>query len=558
MFQFAGTCARKPKTLKKLLDITYDVANNNIKSEPNIVKYNKVIEDGIEIIIREIEKLDIKDTYINRWIALKLIDGDNAIINELSNNLSIDFNNNYKLQEKVKEVIKLLEDSNIHKNEFRDKIVSNILFRAEDICNDVCKYEKDDYNERDRKIDKVVTSKIFGIPIMITFLGLIFWITIVGANYPSEILSKIFYFFQEKLYDLFGYINAPKWVSGILIDGMYRTLAWVVSVMLPPMAIFFPLFTFLEDLGFLPRIAFNLDKYFNRCCTSGKQALTMCMGFGCNAAGVIGCRIISTPRERLIAIITNNFVPCNGRFPFLIAIASIFVGGVVKGSGKSIVSTIIVLFTIILGIITTLIISKILSKTVLKGRPSAFTLELPPYRKPQIGKIFIRSILDRTLFVLWRAISVAAPTGIVIWILGNVGINDITLLKYIAEFFDPFAKWMGLDGYILTAFILGIPANEIVLPIILMSYMKVGSLTQIDNINLLGDILIQNGWNMLTAINTMIFTLMHFPCATTLLTIKKETKSIKWTMLSFAIPTCCGIVLCMITTLVYNVINYII
>ena len=439
-------------------------------------------------------------------------------------------------------------------NDNNSEIVSKILKEAEEICSKVCTYDKQDYNERDRKIDKILTSKIFGIPIMLLFLGIIFWLTIEGANYPSQLLSKLFAFIQGQLYKFFEWIHAPSFVTGLLVDGMYQTLAWVVSVMLPPMAIFFPLFTFLEDLGYLPRIAFNLDNCFKKCCASGKQALTMCMGFGCNAAGVVGCRIINSTREKLIAILTNAFVPCNGRFPLLITIATIFIGGLGIGFGASILSTLTVLLVILLGIFMTFIISKILSKTVLKGMPSSFTLELPPYRKPQIGKIIIRSIFDRALFVLGRAISVAAPTGLVIWLFANIGINNISLLEYIANFFEPFARLMGFDGYILTAFILGIPANEIVLPILLMSYLKTNALVSLEDTMQIGTILVQNGWTILTAINVMIFTLLHFPCATTLLTIKKETGSKKWTLLAFALPTVCGVVLCMFTTLIYNVI----
>ena len=325
--------------------------------------------------------------------------------------------------------------------------------------------------------------------------------------------------------------------------------------MLPPMAIFFPLFTILEDLGYLPRIAFNMDGFFKKACCSGKQMITMCMGFGCNACGVTGCRIIDSPRERLIAILTNNFVPCNGRFPFLISIATIFIAGAYSaGNGflSSILSTLAVITVIIFGIFLTLIISKTLSNTILKGMPSSIVLELPPYRKPQFGKILVRSIFDRTLFILGRAISVAAPAGLVIWILANIGINGESLLTLIANFLNPFAKLMGLDGYILTAFILGIPANEIVLPIILMCYLKGGALVKIEDTVQIGQILIQNGWNMLTAMNVMLFTILHFPCATTLLTIKKETGSLKWTGISFLLPTICGILLCMSTTLVYN------
>lgn len=282
--------------------------------------------------------------------------------------------------------------------------------------------------------------------------------------------------------------------------------------------------------------------------------ITMCMGFGCNAAGCVGCRIINSPRERLIAIITNNFVPCNGRFPFLIAVATIFIAGTMNGIGATFISTLAVIFVILLGIFLTLLISKILSKTFLKGMPSSFVLELPPYRKPQFGKVFIRSIFDRTLFVLGRAVSVAAPAGLVIWLFANIGFQDMSLLDIIANFLTPLANLMGLDGYILTAFILGIPANEIVLPIILMCYMGNGSLVNLDDTYQIGQILINNGWTMLTAINVMIFTCLHFPCATTLLTIKKETGSLKWTLLSFIIPTVCGVLICMLTTLIYNLV----
>ena len=334
-------------------------------------------------------------------------------------------------------------------------------------------------------------------------------------------------------------LHVPKLITEVFINGMYKTVTWVVSVMLPPMAIFFPLFTLLEDLGYLPRIAFNLDNFFKKACTSGKQALTICMGFGCNAAGVVGCRIIDSPRERIIAMLTNAFVPCNGRFPLLITLSTIFIGAYFTGITSSVVSTLCVLFIVLIGILLTLVISKILSKTILKGLPSSFILELPPYRKPQIGKILVRSLLDRTLFVLGRAISVAAPVGIVIWIFANISISGSSILYYIATFLDPFAKLMGIDGYILSAFILGIPANEIVLPIILMSYLSSGNLVNMDNTLAIGEILKQNGWNILTGINVMIFTLLHFPCGTTLMSIKKESGSIKWTILAFLLPTIC-------------------
>lgn len=437
-------------------------------------------------------------------------------------------------------------------NEFSSD--EEVVRNAEMIANEVV--DKSCINaNRDRKIDKILTSKIFGLPIMIAMLGFIFWLTIIGANYPSKILSWLFELGQKRLENWFIAWKFPHFVSGLLINGVYQTVTWIISVMLPPMAIFFPLFTLLEDLGVLPRIAFNLDNFFRKAGTCGKQALTMCMGFGCNAAGVIGCRIMRSTRERLIAIVTNCFVPCNGRFPLLITVATIFFAGMFNGIVGSLVSTFIVLGVILLGIVLSLFISKILSCTILKGESSGFILELPPYRKPQIGSILIRSVLDRTIFVLGRAVCSAIPAGIVIWVLANVQIDGTSMISYIACFFDPIAKIMGLDGYILTAFIFGIPANEIVLPILLMMYMKSGYLVDISDSWRIGEILIANGWTILTAINVMIFTLLHFPCMTTLLTIKKETNSSKWVWISFLIPTVCGMIICILTNFIYNILE---
>lgn len=454
------------------------------------------------------------------------------------------------LKEKVEELLK--EESGMEnvREDHEARSAESIVAEAQRIAEDVVKKREATY-ERDKKIDKILTSKKFGIPIMIVLLACIFWITIVGANYPSKFLSWIFSIGKVYLQKFFELCCFPHFLIDLLISGVYQTVTWIISVMLPPMAIFFPLFTLLEDLGVLPRIAFNLDNFFKKAGTSGKQALTMCMGFGCNAAGVVGCRIMRSTRERLIAIITNCFVPCNGRFPFLITIASIFFAGSIGGFKGSIISTFAVLLIIIFGVILSLIVSRILSKTLLKGEASGFILELPPYRKPQIGNILVRSIFDRTLFVLGRAISVAVPAGFAIWILANVQIEGISILTHIACFFDPFAKMMGLDGYILTAFILGMPANEIVLPIILMMYMNAGTLVDMDNTMQIGQILINNGWTLLTAVNVMIFTLLHFPCTTTLMTIKKETGSRKWTAISFMIPTICGIIICCFNNFIF-------
>ena len=558
-----GTIARKKKSLDNLMDTILKVCKKEILPKPNLVKYPIYIENEIEIVSKKLEDFKVIPPKLLRWVSLKILDGEEKILKSIEEHFNISIIDNSALQDIRKMSIdrinlekeKLEENknktSNENKENFKDIIVSSIVTTAEKISNSVCTYGNNNYSARDRKIDKILTSKVFGLPIMILFLGIIFWITIVGANYPSQALFSFFAWLQEKLIIGAEAINLPDWLSSMLISGIYQTLTWIISVMLPPMAIFFPLFTFLEDLGYLPRIAFNTDGFFKKCSCSGKQMITMCMGFGCNSAGVTGCKIINSPREKLIAILTNNFVPCNGRFPFLITIATIFIAGTINGIGASIVSTLAVIFVIILGIFCSLIVSKILSKTILKGMPSSFVLELPPYRKPQFGKILIRSIFDRTLFVLGRAISVAAPAGLVIWLFANIGINGESLLTLVANFLDPFAKILGLDGYILTAFIFGIPANEIVLPIILMCYLGGNSLVNMEDSFSIGQILIQDGWNILTAINVLIFTCLHFPCATTLLTIKKETGSLKWTALSFLLPTICGIVICLFTTFCY-------
>ena len=566
-----GTIAKNKHTLENLKSTIYKVCNNNIKCKPKEIKYNNEIEECVKKLQDKMDEIYKKENIrenrsfentmdaispkLYRWISIKLIDGENKILESIQNNLKLDLKNEL-LENEVKKVKEELRKNNIDDSNFKDKIVSNIMQKAEDVRNEVCTFQNEDYGKKDRKIDKILTSKRFGIPIMILFLGIIFWITIIGANYPSELLFSVFNWLQDKLMHFANYLNWPLWLSDMLINGVYQTLTWIIAVMLPPMAIFFPLFTILEDLGYLPRIAFNMDGFFKKACCSGKQMITMCMGFGCNSCGVTGCRIIDSPRERLIAILTNNFVPCNGRFPFLISIATIFVAGAFAGNNgflSSILSTISVIIIIIFGIVLTLLISRILSKTILKGMPSSMVLELPPYRKPQFGKILVRSIFDRTIFVLGRAISVAAPAGLIIWLFANIGINGQSLLTIIANFLNPFAQLMGLDGYILTAFILGIPANEIVLPIILMCYLKGGTLVNIEDTIQIGQILIQNGWTMLTAMNVMLFTICHFPCATTLLTIKKETGSWKWTAISFVIPTVCGIILCMATNLIYNI-----
>lgn len=420
--------------------------------------------------------------------------------------------------------------------------------QAENIAWDVVKNPLDSGLDLTTRIDKIVTSPFWGKSLMVGLLGLVLWITIVGANYPSELLAQLFFKIEDALTRLFFNLKSPPWLHGLLVLGMYRGLAWVVAVMLPPMAIFFPLFTLLEDFGFLPRLAFNLDALFQKAGAHGKQALTMAMGFGCNAAGVIAARIIDSPRERLVAILTNSLVPCNGRFPMLILMATILAGTLAgPGLGGSLAS-LVVLAAIVLSIIATLLVSKILTSTILKGETSYFMLELPPYRRPQIGKVLTRSFFDRTLAVLYRAVLVAAPCATLIWVLANTTVGGLPLLTLLSQWLNPLGLAMGLDGMILLGFILGFPANEIVIPIILMGYLAKGALLELQGPNAVYSILSLNGWTWLTALNFMVFAIFHWPCATTLLTIKKETRSLKWTFVAAILPTFLGIFLCLLLT----------
>ena len=403
------------------------------------------------------------------------------------------------------------------------------------------RYSNQNYRKREERLDRFLTGRITGGLTMLLLLTAVFWLTMTGANYPSALLYDWLFSFEEILSRIAGALHAPWWLSGVLIDGVYRVTAWIVSVMLPPMAIFFPLFTLLEDSGYLPRVAFNMDSAFNKCRACGKQCLTMAMGLGCNAAGVTGCRIIDSPRERLIAILTNSLVPCNGRFPLLTAMISLFMA---RRAG-SLFSALLLTGFILLSFGMSFFASWLLSHTVLKGVPSFFTLELPPYRRPQAGKVLVRSLLDRTLFVLGRAVTAAAPAGLLIWLLANITIGGTSLLSLLAGFLDPAGRLLGLDGVILMAFLLGFPANEIVLPIILMAYLETGTLVSMEDSASLYSLLTAHGWTVKTAVCMAVFSLFHWPCATTCLTIKKETGSLKWTAVSILLPAAAGCILCM-------------
>ena len=395
---------------------------------------------------------------------------------------------------------------------------------------------------RQRRLDRVLTSRLTGIPLMLLLLGVILWLTVAGANLPSQWLSRGFDWLGSVLAGWLA--GAPEWLSALLVDGVWRVTAWVVSVMLPPMAIFFPLFTLLEDLGYLPRVAFLMDHAFQKARACGKQALTMAMSLGCNACGVTGCRIIDSPRERLIATITASLMPCNGKFPTLIALITIFFVGSRGGIAGSLLGAALLLGALLLGAAATLACSRLLSATVLKGAPSSFTLELPPFRRPRVGQVVVRSLLDRTVFVLGRALAVAAPAGLAIWLLANVEAGSQSLLEWCTGFLDPFARLFGLDGVILMAFLLGWPANEIVIPVMLMAYLSAGTLVEYGDLAALGELLAGQGWTWLTAVCVILFSLFHWPCSTTCLTIRKETGSWKWTVLAAAIPTALGFGLC--------------
>ena len=484
--------ARNHEGFEDVKEAIEEVGNRVSDTQGAAVRYAKDLEQAIAA-VADVMKTRRLNT---RFTALKLLDPevDSTLFYE-------DIENQEETRAEVEKQIARLKDKDLYER-FEDIVVHALHERAREISEECIIFNNASYQNRDMRIDHVVTSKGWGLVWMVVLLSVIFWITISGANVPSEMLSGMFEDLQVWLHQLFASWSMNPYITSFIVDGVVKTCGWVISVMLPPMAIFFPMFTLLEDFGYLPRIAFNLDGFFQKACTCGKQALTMCMGFGCNAVGVSGARIIDSPRERLIAIITNTFVPCNGRFPTL-------------------------------------------SKTLLKGVPSSFTLELPPYRRPQFGKVIVRSIFDRTLFVLGRAVSVAIPAGAIIWLLANIQVQDASLLQHISLFLDPFAHLMGLDGVILLAFLLGFPANEIVVPIMIMAYLANGSMTDIGDLAVLKELFVNNGWTWVTAICTLMFSLVHFPCATTLLTIRKETQSWKWTAVSFLLPTVLGILLCM-------------
>lgn len=515
--------------------------------------YTARYSEPIERAVNELEMVleNVLGSRLNaRFTALRLLEGDGAFLNRIDEFLGLKLREHPAVGAALGRAVTLLEEAGMEPSQVGDALISGIYAASERLCAQ-CVRGPAGYGERQLRIDRLLTRRSTGIPVMILLLAVIFFITIKGANGPSDLLYALFERAGAAMERGLTGLGAPGWLIEMLIFGVWRVLSYVTSVMLPPMAIFFPMFTLLEDLGYLPRVAFDLDAGFRRAGACGKQCLTMAMGFGCNAAGVVGCRIIDSKRERLIAVLTNSLVPCNGRFPILIALITIFlVTG--SGSGSSLLAALALTGFILAGVAATLLASWILSRTILKGQPSSPTLELPPFRVPKVGEVIVRSLFDRTLFVLGRAAAVAAPAGLLIWLAANVPVGGGTILSAVTGALDPVGRFLGLDGVILTAFILGVPANETVVPIMMMAYAASGTFQGVENISALGDLLRQNGWTAVTAVCAALFTILHWPCATTLLTIKKETGSLKWTLLAALLPTLMGVAVCALIAHVFG------
>ena len=547
----AGTSARKKCTLIPLLKELDDLTDSPVLSHYQVT-YCKELETAVSMVEPAVENwmgAHILPFYVtSRFLTLRLLEDDASFLRSFTASCGYDPAQDPAVVKSLQTACSYLNQKGIFKDIIKDRIVSGLVNSAGSITSACVRLPDRNYNETDRKLDRILTGRLAAYPAMAGLLALIFWITLVGANSLSALLSQLLFSFQPVLEKSLMFLRFPAPVRNACIYGIYQVLAWVVSVMLPPMAIFFPLFTLLEDSGYLPRIAYNLDRPFQCCKACGKQALTMAMGFGCNAAGITGCRIIDSPRERLIAMLTNNFIPCNGRLPLFITMILIFLSGNTSGLFSSMISALLLTLFILLGIAMTFFTSYLLSATVLKGVSTSFTLELPPYRKPQIGKVILRSITDRTLFVLGRAAAVAAPAGLLIWIMANIAPANISLLARFNHFLEPLGQLMGMDGVILTAFILGLPANEIVLPVIIMSYTAQGTISNFENMVQLKELLLLHGWNWTTAICVLLFSLMHWPCSTSLITMYKETKSGFWTMICALLPAACGMICCILFT----------
>ena len=546
-----GTTARKKSTLHTLLSTIDRVKDTPSLCHPTLPIYSEAIERAVQHISSVLSGKHIENVKI-RWLSMRLLEGDEALICEAEHFLGSDLLFDSDISSAVCEAQQMLSADGIDTDAYRDGIVGVLVGEAARIATDCVRTGKEAEKRRDERLDRVLTGRFTAYPLMVLFLGFVLFLTIFAANVPSSLLAEWLFALEDCLTTFFLRLGAPAWLHGILVLGMYRTLAWVVSVMLPPMAIFFPLFTLLEDAGYLPRIAYNLDRPFRACRACGKQALTMCMGFGCNAAGVVGCRIMDSGRERTLAILTNSLVPCNGRFPMMITLLSLFFVGVTGTMGATVSVALLLTGLILLSVLATFGMTWFLSRTLLRGAPSSFTLELPPYRRPEIGRVLVRSLFDRTLFVLGRAVAVATPAGALIWLLSNLTVDGVPLFSCAAAFLDPVGRVFGMDGVILIAFLLGFPANEIVIPVMLMAYTATGSLAEAGSVAEIREIFVGAGWTPLTVVTTTLFALFHFPCSTTLLTIRKETGSLRYTLLAFFLPLLLGLFLCFVTASLFR------
>jgi ferrous iron transport protein B len=554
------TIANTGKGLNDLVKSIAEVASGKTSTSPHHFPLKQKIQNTVNELIPQIRKV-IGDVPNIRWIAMRLLEGDARIIETIKRGELASLIHSSK---DAKVLAGPTEDeleeffNQVHivasslKETLHDLIVTSIYADAEIIASRaITKLEPT--KDFDSKIDRILTSRTLGFPIMIALLLAVFWITIEGANIPSQLLAEGFFWVEEQLSLLFRWSGAPMWLEGVLVHGGFRGLAWVVSVMLPPMAIFFPLFTLIEDLGYLPRVAFNTDRFFKWAGAHGKQSITMCMGFGCNATGVISCRSINSPRERLIAILTNNFVPCNGRWPTLILMATIFVAATFPPQTAFLVASFTILIIMAVGVLVTFLVSALLSRTLLKGESSFFTLEMPSYRRPQLLRILYTSFIDRTIKVLYRAVIWAVPAGVLIWILGNVSVGGTTLMSLSADILSPIGLVIGLDGMILLAYIIAIPANEIIIPTIIMGYMGTSMMAELTSTSELYALFISQGFTIVTAICLMLFSVLHYPCATTTHTIWKETGSLKWTILSNLIPLIVAFLVCFVVTQIFHI-----
>jgi ferrous iron transport protein B len=536
--------ARTGEGLGDLVRIVAAVASGRLQTRPRRIPVPPALERALDRLTPLVE--DTAPGVPNaRWVATRLLDGDHRIEEALRNGA---LGPEPARPDTTPNVAPLFLEADRQRRtlhgRFRDDVVEAMYREAETVARRTV-YRSSDRPQRslDAALDRIVTSRVWGLPIMLLGLAVVFWITIVGANYPSRLLAAALFWCEDVGSGFFTLLGSPAWLVGFLWHGVYRGSAWVVAVMLPPMAIFFPLFTILENLGYLPRVAFNMDWLFRRVGAHGKQALTMSMGFGCNAAGVIACRVIDAPRERLLAILTNNFVPCNGRFPTLIMLATVFVAAQFSPMFASFTAAGAVVGAVVVGIAVTFAVSWMLSRTLLTGEPSSFTLELPPYRLPNVKQILYTSLIDRTLFVLRRAILMAAPAGGLIWLASHITVGDVAIATHLAGWLDPVGRALGLDGVILLAYVIAIPANEIVVPTILMMYTGAGMMTAVDSLAELRQLLVADqGWTLLTAVCLMVFCVLHNPCSTTILTMWKETRSAKWTTIGALMPLGVGIV----------------